>query len=205
VVIVLPGLIATAIWAAARLSGYARERGAKPATAAVAGLFCVAAMALPTAATTFGSALSHSGNSGGLHLSAPGLAFKATGADEEVAVAQLCAAIPRHSSVVIVDSTVAQQFTQVIRGMCGVPAAWMTGRPPQALAGVLDGIAGAGRRPVLLAGRRGQLTGFGGRPVRVLDLPTTIDPEQLASPPVTPLRVRYVVWMVTPKPAAVGT
>ncbi len=41
VVVVLPGLIATAIWASARLSGHARERGARPVTAAVAGLFCV--------------------------------------------------------------------------------------------------------------------------------------------------------------------
>jgi hypothetical protein len=205
VVVVLPGLIATAIWASARLSGHARERGATPVTAAVAGLFCVGAMALPTAATTLGATLSHSGNSGGLHLSAPGLAFRATGTGQIAAVAQLCAAIPPNASVVIVDPTVAQEFTQVIRGMCGVPAAWMTGRPPAAVARVLDGIAGAGRHPVLLGSRRGEVTGFGGRPGRVLDLPTTIDPEQLSSPPVTPLRVRYVIWMATPQPAAVGT
>jgi hypothetical protein len=205
VVIVLPGLIGAATWASARLAGHARERGARPVTAAVAGLFCVGAMALPAAATTFGATLSHSGGSGGLHLSAPGLAFRATGAGQVTSVAQLCAAIPPHSSVVIVDSAVAREFTQVIRGMCGIPAAWMTGRPPAALARVLDGIAGAGRRPVLLGSRRGQVTGFGGRPARVLDLPTTIDPEQLTSPPVTPLRVRYVIWLATPQPAAAST
>jgi hypothetical protein len=69
VVIVLPGLIACALWASAWLTGHARTRGAKPVTAAVAGLFCVAALAVPTAATAFGAGLSHSGRSGGL---APG-------------------------------------------------------------------------------------------------------------------------------------
>ncbi len=39
----------------------------------------------------------------------------------------------------------------------------------------------------------------------MLDLPTTVDPEQLTSPPVTPLRVRYVIWMVNPQPASAST
>src|SRR6185312_5878419 len=43
VVVVLPGLIVCALWAARWLTGHARARGARPATASVAGLFCLAA------------------------------------------------------------------------------------------------------------------------------------------------------------------
>jgi hypothetical protein len=203
VVLVLPGLIACALWAAAWLTGHARARGARPATAAVAGLFCVAALALPTAATAFGAGFSHSGATGGLGVSASGLAFQRTGAGEISAVAQLCSAIPRDASVVILDRSVARQFTQVIRGMCGIPAAWMTG-PPTAVAGVLDGIARAGRRPVLLGARRAQLDGFGGTPDRVLDLVTTQDPHQLTRPPTALASIRFVIWMVAPRPGGTG-
>jgi hypothetical protein len=204
VVIVLPGLIACALWASAWLTGHARTRGARPATAAVAGLFCVAALAVPTAATAFGAGLSHSGRSGGLGVSASGLAFQRTGAGEISAVAQLCSTIPPDASVVILDRSVAQRFTQVIRGMCGVPTAWMAGAAPSAVTGVLDGIARAGRRPVLLGARRGELAGFGGTPQRVLDLITTQDPHQLTSPPTALASIHFIVWMVAPRPGGTG-
>jgi hypothetical protein len=201
---VLPGLIACALWASAWLTGHARARGARPVTAAVAGLCCVAALAVPTGATAFGAGLSHSGRSGGLGVSASGLAFRRTGAGETSAVAQLCSTIPRDASVVILDRSVARQFTQVIRGMCSVPAAWVTGRPA-AVTGVLDGIARAGRRPVLLGARRAQLDGFGGTPFRVLDLVTTQDPHQLTRPPTALATIRFVIWMVAPRPGGTGT
>jgi hypothetical protein len=204
VVLVLPGLIGCALWAAAWLTGHARNRGARPVTAAVAGLFCVAALAVPTAATAFGTGLTHSGHSSGLQVSTAGLAFKRTGAGEVTAVAQLCSAIPRDASVVILDRAVAAQFTQVIRGMCGVPAAWMAARPAGAVAQVLNGIAGAGRRPVLLGARPGQLADFGGTPARVLDLATTQDPHQLTSPPTTLATIHFVIWMLAPRAGGTG-
>ncbi len=71
----IPGLILGALWAASWLARRARDRGAQPVTAAVAGLFCVAAMLVPTVATTFGVGLSHSGRSGGLRPVAQGLAL----------------------------------------------------------------------------------------------------------------------------------
>jgi hypothetical protein len=204
VVLVLPGLIACALWAAAWLTGHARNRGAKAVTASVAGLCCVAALAVPTAATAFGAGLTHAGRSGGLTVTASGLAFKPTGAGEVAAVDSLCSSIQRDSSVVIVDRTVAQEFTQVIRGMCGVPAAWIVGRPPSAVAGVLNGIARAGRRPVLLGARPGQLAGFGGTPAKVLDLTTTQDPHQLTSPPTALASIHFVIWMIAPRAEETG-
>jgi hypothetical protein len=173
-------------------------------TAAVAGLFCVAALAVPTAATAFGTGLTHSGRSSGLTVKTSGLAFRRTGTGQVTAVEQLCSAIPRNASVVILDPTVAQQFTQVVRGMCGVPAAWITGRGPAAVARVLNGIGRAGRQPVLLGARPGQLAGFGGTPDRVLDLTTTQDPHQLTSPPTTLATIHYVIWMLAPRAGGTG-
>ncbi|HMH91695.1 MAG TPA: hypothetical protein VK586_11515 [Streptosporangiaceae bacterium] len=204
VVLVLPGLIGCALWAAAWLTGHARNRGARAVTAAVAGLFCVGALGVPTAATAFGAGLTHSGHSAGLKVTASGLAFKRAGAGETSAVTQLCSSIQPNSSVVILDRTVAQQFTQVIRGTCGVPAAWMIGAPPTAVAGVLNGIARAGRQPVLLGARRGELAGFGGTPARVLDLVTTQDPHQLTSPPTALATIHFVIWMLAPRAGGTG-
>jgi hypothetical protein len=205
VVVVLPGLILCALWAAVWLTGHARERGARPVTASVAGVFCVAALVVPTAATTFGAGLTHSGNSGGLRPTVDGMAFKRTGVGELAAVGQLCGSIRRDSSVVIVDRLVAQRFTQVIRGMCGVPTAWMVGQPASAVASVLSGIAAAGRHPVLLGSRPAQLTAFGGSPVKVMDLKTSQDAHDLTGPPTTPAPIHFVIWMLVPQSGAVGT
>ena len=151
VVIVLPGLILGACWAAYWLSVRARRGGARAATAAVVGLFCTAAMLVPTIATTFGIGISHSGSRGGLKPIAQGLALQRTGAGEATAVSGLCAQLPRNAAVVILSANVASQFSQVIRGMCGVPVAAMPGQPESAIAIVVNAINAAGHRPVLLA------------------------------------------------------
>ncbi|HEU5419731.1 MAG TPA: hypothetical protein VFV41_18730 [Streptosporangiaceae bacterium] len=204
VVIVLPGLIICALWASRWLTGHARARGARPVTASVAGLFCVAALVVPTAATTFGAGLTHTGRSGGLRASAHGMAFKQTGAGELTAVEQLCSSIRQKSSVVIVDRFIAQRFTQAIRGMCGVPAAWMVGQQPGAVGTALSAITAAGRHPVLLGSGPAQLSQFGGTPVKIVDLRTTTDPRQLTRPPTTPSAARFVIWMTAPQPGASG-
>jgi hypothetical protein len=201
---VIPGLILCAAWAAAWLTGLARERGAGPVTAGIVGLFCVGALVLPTVTTTFGLGLSHTGRSGGLRPSADGMALHRTGAGEVSAVRGLCASIPRGSSVLIVDRRVAERFTQVIRGMCSIPAAWMVGRPASAVDNVLANIQRRGRTPVLLAGNRGELTALGRAPVKVLDLRTAQQPQELAQPPTVLLPAHYVIWMATVASAASG-
>jgi hypothetical protein len=193
--VVIPGLILCATWAAAWLSGVAQERGAGAVTALAVGLFCVGALVLPAVTTAFGLGLGHTGRGGGLRLSAGGMALQRTGAGEISAVGVLCASIPRSASVIIVDRRTAQQFTQVIRGTCGVPAGWMVGQGAPAVDNVLADIARAGRRPVLLAASPGELTALGGSPVRVLDLATTQPPHELAQPPTAPWPAHYVIWM----------
>jgi hypothetical protein len=204
IVTVIPGLIICALWASSWLARRARDRGARPATAAVAGLFCVAAMLVPTVSTTFGLGLSHTGKSGGLTPVAQGLALTRTGAGEIGAVEELCSQLPRNASVVIVDWPTAAEFSQVIRGMCGVPVAWMRDRPAAAVDSVIGSISAAGRRPLLLAASESQLAAFGGTPVRVLDLVTAQDPHQLTQLPTAPQQVHFQIWLTAPGPTGVG-
>ena len=194
--LVLPGLILCATWASAWLRGRARSRGAgRMAGSLVAGC-CVVALLVPTVATTFGLGLSHTGKSGALRPTADGLALKRTGPGQVGAVSQLCSSLGPSATVVIVDWPVAQQFTQVIRGMCGVPVAWIVGQPTGDVQSVLTDIERTGRRPVLLGARPSQLYPYGGgNPVRVLDLSTSQDPHTLTQPPTTLWPADYVVWM----------
>jgi hypothetical protein len=204
VVIVLPGLIVCALWAASWLAVRARDRGAQAGTAAIVGLFCSAAMLVPTVATTFGLGVSHSGKTGGLKPVAQGMALQRIGVSQVEAVTSLCAQIPRRASVVIVDRVTAATFSQTIRGMCGVPVASMAGEPSTAVASVVSAISAAGRQPVLLASVSSRLAGFGGTAVRILDLATTGDPHQLTELPTAPTHVHYVIWMTEPSRSAFG-
>ena len=205
IVMAIPGLILLALWSAAWLATRARDRGARPITAGVAGLACTAAMLVPTVTTTFGLGFRHAGRSGGLQPVAQGLALTRTGAGQVDALRELCASIPRNASIVIVDYPTAQEFSQVIRGTCGVPVAWMAGRPVSAVQLAIASIAAAGRRPLLVAGSERRLVRFGGTPVRVLDLATTEDPRDLTQLPTSLQPVRYQIWMSAPTATGAGT
>ena len=196
--LVLPGLILCSIWASAWLRGWARSRGAGRTASALVAACCVAALLVPTIATSFGLSLTHS-SSGALRLEANGLALKRTGQGQAQAVSGLCMALGPSATVVIVDAAVAARFTQVIRGMCGVPAAWVAAPPAGNVQAVLTGIERAGRRPVLLGSRPSQLSVYGS-PVRALNLVTLQDPHTLTQPPTTPWPAHYVIWMTTPRP-----
>jgi hypothetical protein len=194
--LVLPGMILCAIWASAWLRGRARSRGAGRMAASFVAACCVAALLVPTVATTFGLGLAHSGKSGALRPTADGLALKRTGPGQVGAVSRLCSSLGPSAAVVIVDGPVAQQFTQVIRGMCRVPVAWIVGQPTGEVQSVLADIERRGRRPVLLGARPSQLYPYGGgSPVRVLDLSTSQDPHTLTQPPTTLSPADYVIWM----------
>ena len=203
--LVLPGLVLGAIWASAWLVGWARQRGAGTAAWSFVGSCCVAALLVPTAVTTFGIGLTHSGKAGSLRPVVGGLAAKRTSAGETDAVRKLCTAIGTGASVVILDRRVAQQFTQAIRGMCGVPTGWMSDGSAANVKGVLNGISSAGRRPVLLARDRSELASYGTNTRKVLDLRTTQDSHELTQPPTAPWPARYVIWLAAPSTPSVGT
>jgi hypothetical protein len=202
--LVIPGMILCAVWASAWLRDRARSRGASRTAASTVAGCCVLALLVPTAATTFGVGVSHSGKAGALRVTATGPALKRTGQGQVGAVHALCSSLGASASVVIVDQTVAGQFSQVIRGMCGVPVASMAGQPATTVEAVVSGIDRAGRRPVLLAGRESELSAYGGTPVQVLDLITTQDPHTLTRPPGAPAPARYQVWMTAPSSYSSG-
>jgi hypothetical protein len=204
IVLVMPGLILCALWAAAWLGRRARDRGARAVTAGAAGLFCVAAMLVPTVATTFGLGVRHT-TTGALRLvTQEGVALKRIGPGQLEAVSGLCARIPRNASVVIVGAQTAAQFAQVVRGMCGVPTAWMSGQPAVSVRAVAASTAAAGRAPVLLAASAQQLAAFGGSPELVLSLTTTGDPHELTQLPTSPQEVTYRLWMKVVPAGGVG-
>jgi hypothetical protein len=195
--VLLPGLIVAAVWVAAWLAVRARERGASTAAVAAAVACFVAALVVPSAMTTFGIAMKQA-IPGGSARATSGLAFQRTSAGELAAVRALCGAIPGSSSVVLLDSTAAE-FTQVIRGMCGVPAAAAAaGATRVQVEAVTGGITRAGRHPVLLATNPSELTAYGTQPRKVLDLTTAQDAHLLTQPPASTWPVHYVLWISAP-------
>jgi hypothetical protein len=194
--VVLPGLIAAGVWVSSRLKSRAEELGASRLTAAAVASCCVLAMAIPVAVTTLGVGLTSA--SQGRRPTTHGLGFKRTSTGESVAVSGLCAAIGTDASVVIVDTVTADEFSQVVRGMCNMPTGRMDGAPAGDVQHVIAAIERTGRHPVLLGSSTTQLSVFGGTPREVLDLQTTQDQHLLTSPPTTTWPIRYTVWLTAP-------
>ena len=193
---VLPGLILLAVWAVAWLVGWLHQRGYDRVIRAGLATVCSAALVLPAAVTSFGLGVA-TGGPLGVRPVAHGLAFKRTYAGEIAAVDRMCAAIPRGSSVVIIDGQTAAWFSQVVRGMCGEPTAWMD-RRPASVRQVISAIRQAGRRPVLLGVSRSQVTPYG--PAReVLALRTREDARLRTLPPMITRPRPITVWMTEPE------
>ncbi len=201
--VLIPGLIVAAIWVCAWLAARARERGAGPAvlTAVVACL--VAALVVPPTATLFGIG-ARPVSSPALQPARGGLAVLRTGAGQMAAVTQLCSVLPQNSSVLLLDQLSAREFTQVIRGMCGIPAAVMADAPASQVDAVVSEITVGGRRAVLLATSRAELARYRPAPHEVLALATVQDAHVLTQPPASGWPVRYVLWMSSPGEAGLG-
>jgi hypothetical protein len=196
---VLPGFILLAVWASSWLVGRARRSGLDRVSVGALASFCAAALVLPAAMTTFGLGLGGGGKPG-LRPTADGLAFQTTYLGETAAVNDMCAAIPRGSSVVFINSLLGDWLAENVRAMCGVPVAVMTSTRPAAVEPVVRGIEQAGRRPVLLAATRSELTPYSAPARRIMALRSTQDAHTLTTPPrhTTPLTLD--VWRLEPSP-----
>ena len=195
---VLPGLILGAIWAATWLKDQASQLGRTRITSGIVATCCVASLVIPTALTTLDLGVTKQSG-----LTAHGMAFRKIGAGELTAVNGLCAAIGPDASVVILDSLTADRFAQVIRGICGTPAAVLTNPTGATTSAVVQGIEGVGRRPVLLAQQPAELTGYGA-PRAVVNLLTTQEAHNLTSPPTRTWGIHYTVWMAEPAASSPG-
>jgi hypothetical protein len=202
--VVLPGLILCAIWVASWLAARARDRGAGAGAVATAAACFVVALALPTALATFGFGLTFAPLAGAARSATGGLALNRAGPGQTAAVNDVCGTLSASTSVVILDRVAAEQFGQVIRGMCGVPAGIMAGASPSAVQAVLSGITAAGRRPVLIGSGSAEFARYGFSPSKVLDLTTTQDAHDLTQPPTAPWQISYVLWESTPGSSIAG-
>ena len=196
---VLPGLILGAIWASAWLKQKAAQLGRSKTVSAAVACCAAAALIIPTALTTLDIGFTSGPDR---HLSAHGMAFKRIGTGELTAVNNLCAAIGPNASVVILDSLTADRFAQLVRGMCGQPAAVIDQPTSADVRAVVSGIEGVGRRPVLLAEYQQTLAAYGGGPREVVNLLTTQEAHNLTTPPTRTWGIRYTVWMSEPTTAA---
>jgi hypothetical protein len=198
--VVLPGVILLAAWTSAWLVGRARERGAGAAARAVAATCCGVALLLPAVVTTFGLGLQRDSR-GGIKAAASGLALKRTYGGEIRQVNDMCQAIGPHASAVILDRATADRFSQIIRGMCGTPAARMSSPSPASVQQAVEGIIQAGRRPVLVAADSAELAPYGaasGAARQVMALSTRQDEHTLVNPPNITWRLSVNVWIYQP-------
>jgi hypothetical protein len=198
--VVLPGLILAATWAGAWLTGKAGERGAGKLASGTVAVACVGAVLLPTALTTFGIGVATAGHAASQPTThgKNGLALQRTGKGQLTAVDGLCGALGRNASVVIVDPRLANEFTQLIRGACDTPAAWLDHPSTVAMQAVVTSIQDVGRRPVLLSATAGELHAYGPQSREILDLTTTGDAHELTRPPTSTWFAKYTIWMAQP-------
>ncbi len=223
--LVLPGFVLCAVWVAAWLGRRARERGAGLAAVALAAACFVVALAVPTAVTTLGlsfgnsaSAQSASAKAGSAQpgsaqpgsaqhstlITLTGLGVHQTGAGQSLTVQRLCGTMSSQMSVLLVDRPAADEFAQVIRGMCKVPTGVVAGATVAEVRAVERAITAKGREPVLLATRSAELARFQATPRQVIGLNTTQEPHNLTQPPGSPWQITYSLWMLVPGSSAPG-
>jgi hypothetical protein len=195
---VLPGFILLAVWASAWLVGWLKQHGYAGVPSIGSGIVLAVALVLPASMTTFGLGVK-TGGPLGITLTADGLAFKTTYGGELGAVYGMCAAIPKGSSVVIIDGPVADRLAETVRGMCGDPTARVMPSVP-VVRSIVQDIQQAGRRPVLLAAEASELTPYRGLVRNVMALSTTMDSSTLMGPPRTTVPLKLSVWMWEPAP-----
>jgi hypothetical protein len=195
---VLPGFILLAVWASAWLVGWLKQHGYAGVPSIGSGIVLAVALVLPASMTTFGLGVK-TGGPLGITLTADGLAFKTTYGGELGAVYGMCAAIPKGSSVVIIDGPVADRLAETVRGMCGDPTARVMPSVP-VVRSIVQDIQQAGRRPVLLAAEASELTPYRGLVRNVMALSTTMDSSTLIGPPRTTVPLKLSVWMWEPAP-----
>jgi hypothetical protein len=179
VAVVIPGLLLFALWGLAWIVRRVRRLGYSPQVTGVVAACGAVVLLVPVVAASFG------------------VMFTRTERGEVAAVRRLCANIGPGASVVIAERVTADRFSQVIRGMCGLPVARSPRADPAATRRVITAIAAAGRRPVVLGGNASDVTPFGSAR-QVVHLVTRQDEHTLVTPPDGTWGLTINVWMAQP-------
>ncbi|QFG21737.1 hypothetical protein [Actinomadura sp. WMMB 499] len=130
-------------------------------------------------------------------VSAPYLVSR-TEQGEVAAVRGLCDRLGPDASVIAVERATADRFLQVVRGMCGVPAARTAdGATPGDVRRVIGKVRAAGRTPVLLGARRTDVAPYGPAE-QVIAISTRQDGRTLNEPPRGTWGLGIDVWTSRP-------
>jgi hypothetical protein len=185
IVVVIPGLLLFALWAVAwavrraRRLGYGREIGG---AVAIAGALLVTVPAVMTSA---------------------GLMFTRTEQHEVAQARSMCRQIGPHATVLIIERVTADRFTQLVRGMCGVPSGRITVAPgsdtaaPADVRRIAGKVVAAGRKPVLLGANATDVAPYG-RATEVFHIHTRRDTSSLMAAPKGTWSLTINVWMADP-------
>ncbi|NDU75405.1 hypothetical protein GWI34_22670 [Actinomadura sp. DSM 109109] len=178
--LVIPGLLLFTVFASAWTVRRVRRLGYGPKVVRAGAVAGVAAVLAPIALTSGGYLVTR------------------TEQGEVAAVDGMCRALPARGSAVVVEQATADRFLQVVRGMCGLPAARTTGSAsPEDVRRVAAGVWRAGRRPVIMAAKPEQVAPYG-TPRRVLHLVTRQDGRTLTGPPGGTWGLTMDVWTAEP-------
>ena len=186
VVVVFPCVILLAVWAIARAvpklyRSWLPGRWHRAARWVSVGLCTVLCLA-PTAAAAFPISLHR------------------TEQQEPAAIASLCSQLKPTDSVLSID--VYSSWLPVIRGECGVPAAYLDPAPMNVtkinIAAAARAIRDAGRTPVVIASSADLLKQVGLNGVQVVDITESQDAQELVKRPTGVLPETYMLWMARP-------
>lgn len=183
--VVIPGLLLFALWAAAWAGRQARRFIQDRRLSAGVTVLGALLILVPTAWT-----------------SAPMSVVRTE--EHEVSQAQgMCRAIGPNASAIIIERVTGDRFTQLIRGMCGTPAARVRvaagfkTAPEKDVARIVQKVVAAGRRPVLL-GADGIDVSTYGPARRVFHIHTRRDASTLVTAPEGTWSLTINVWMADP-------
>ncbi|MEW2359249.1 hypothetical protein [Spirillospora sp. NPDC029432] len=182
IAVVIPGLLLFAVWGTAWTIRRIRRNGYGPRATRRWAVGAALVLLVP------------------IVLSSGGILVSRTEQGEVAAVRELCARIGPDRSVVVVERATADRFLQVVRGMCGVPAArTAAGAKPDDIRRVIGKIYAAGRRPVILGAEARQVAPFA-KAEHVVAVRTRQDERTLTEPPDGTWGLSMDVWMAQPPP-----
>jgi hypothetical protein len=186
VVVVFPSVVLLAVWAIARgiprlYRSWLPGRWHRPARVVSVAVFTALCLA-PTAAAAFPISLHR------------------TEQAQPRAVKSLCAQLKRTDSVISID--VYSSWLPIVRGECGVPAAYLQAAPMDVtrtnVATAAAAIRAAGRTPVVIASTVALLTQVGLHGVQVVNISDNQDAQVLVNRPTGVTPETFTLWMARP-------
>ena len=184
IVVVLPGLLLFALWLVAWAVRNVRRLGYGPQIAAATAFAGVMLITVPTV------------------LTSGGLMFTPTEQGEVAQARSMCHRIGPRATVLIVERVTADRFTQLIRGMCGMPSGRVRVRAgstaaSEDVARIIQKVIAAGRRPVILGANSADVAPYG-RASQVFRVLTRRDSSSLVAAPQGTWSLTINVWMADP-------